>query len=73
MNYTLHEAIAEVLKTFPDRSATYLEISKLLKEKKLYIRKDGNPPPASQISARANNYSNLFVKTEKGKIKLIRG
>lgn len=65
----LHEAISEVLKTQPERAATPKRISQLIAERKLYYRKsDGEFPPASQVSARVNNYTHLFRKLTDGRI-----
>jgi hypothetical protein len=46
------------------------EIASEINRLGLYTRGDGQPVPASQISARANNYPNLFVRTG-GKIRLV--
>jgi hypothetical protein len=57
---TLHEAMQEVLADHEPRSAS--EIASEINSLGLYTRGDGQPVPASQISARANNYPNLFVR-----------
>lgn len=55
----LHEAIEVVLRN-ADKPLTFTEISKLINAQMLYARKDGKPVPASQISARVNQYPDLF-------------
>lgn len=55
----LHEAIQEVLSQ-KGRPLTFTEIAKEINAQKLYMRKDGMPIPASQISARVNKYPTLF-------------
>jgi hypothetical protein len=57
---TLHEAMKEVLADHDRRSAS--EIASEINRLGLYARGDGRPVPASQISARANKYRNLFVR-----------
>ncbi len=56
----LHEAIQEVIRQI-GCPLTYSEIANLINQKGLYSRKDGNPVPASQISARVKNYPTLFT------------
>jgi len=56
----LHEAIQEVIRQ-SGRPLSYSEIAHLVNQKGLYSRKDGNPVPASQISARIKNYPTLFT------------
>ncbi len=55
----LHEAIEAVLRN-ADKPLTFTEISKRINAQRLYARKDGKPVPASQISARVNQYPTLF-------------
>ncbi len=55
----LHEAIQEAIRQ-SGRPLTFTEIAKKINEQGLYTRKDGQPVPASQISARVNNYPELF-------------
>lgn len=55
----LHEAIEMVLRD-AGTPLTYTEIAKLINRQNLYSRKDGKPVPASQISARVKNYTQLF-------------
>ena len=60
----LHEAIQEVIRQ-SGRPITFTEIAKQINAQELYTRKDGQPVPASQISARVKNYPQLFsVNTE---------
>jgi hypothetical protein len=67
----LHEAIGKALEELPDKSGSYKEIASIISRDGTYVRKDGFPPPSSQISARANNYQQYFEKIGGG-IKLIR-
>ena len=68
---TLHEAIEEVLRTKPNREASYKEISEEIARRDLFIRpSDGNYPPHSQISARVNNHSQRFEKVGNGRVRL---
>ena len=55
----LHETIQEVLRR-SGHPLTFTEIAKQINAQKLYTRKDGQPVPASQISARVKSYSQLF-------------
>jgi len=55
----LHEAIQEVIRE-SGKALTFTEIAKQINAQKLYTRKDGQPVPASQISARVKNYPQLF-------------
>ena len=56
----LHEAIQEVIRE-SGKALTFTEIAKQINAQKLYTRKDGQPVPASQISARVKNYPQLFL------------
>lgn len=60
---TLHAAIIKVLQENM-RPMTSSEIALIINERNLYIRKDGNPIEAKQISARINNYPKLFTKKD---------
>lgn len=64
---TLHDAIAKVLADHESRSPS--EIALEINRRELYTRKDGEPVPGNQISARVNKYLNLFVVTG-GKVPL---
>ncbi|WP_282087958.1 N-6 DNA methylase [Aquimarina algiphila] len=67
---TLHEAIEQVLQN-AEKPLFSKDIADIINNQKLYIRKDGLPVSASQITTRANNYSKLFTR-ETGKIKLVK-
>lgn len=56
----LHEAIQEVIR-LSGHPLTFTEIAKQINAHELYFRKDGQPVPASQISARVKNYPQLFT------------
>lgn len=56
----LHEAIQEVIRE-SGKGLSFTEIAKQINAKELYSRKDGQPVPASQISARVKNYPLLFI------------
>ena len=66
---TLHEAISFVLKQ-ENRPMTAREIADIINSKKLYIRRDNNPVPTSQIHARVNNHPAIFSKIS-GEIHLV--
>ena len=55
----LHEAIQEVIRQ-SGHPLTFTEIAKQINAQELYTRKDGQPVPASQISARVKSYPQLF-------------
>ncbi|MBR3027544.1 MAG: hypothetical protein IKH58_05310 [Bacteroidales bacterium] len=59
---TLHEAMEEVLISNNRMPMAAKDIARIINERKLYDRGDGKPVPSSQISARANQYPNIFVK-----------
>lgn len=56
---TLHEAIEKVL-IREDRPLTAIEIAEEISRQKMYLRGDGSPVPASQVSARVSKYPHLF-------------
>lgn len=56
----LHEAIQEVIRN-SGKALTFTEIAEKINSLGLYNRKDGQPIPASQISARVKNYPHLFT------------
>ena len=56
---TLHDAIIKVLNDF-GRPMTGKEIVGVINKDKLYLRKDKNPVPSSQIYARVNKYPHIF-------------
>jgi len=55
----LHEAIAHVLQT-NGRPMSPSEIAQEVNTLGLYKRRDNNPVPSNQISARINKYLELF-------------
>lgn len=57
----LQDAILETLKS-NGKPMTCQEIADSLNSSKLYEREDGEDIPASQVSARVNNYPLLFIK-----------
>lgn len=63
----LHEAMAQVLAG--QEGLTSSEIASEINRLCLYTRGDGQLVPSSQISARANNYPNLFFRAG-GRIRL---
>jgi hypothetical protein len=71
----LHEAIAVVLLSKENRTATIEEISKEINKRKLFIRpSDGNPVPNYQVMQRTKlsdgKYSHLFEYIEPNKVRL---
>lgn len=58
---TLHEAIAFVLQ---GGAKTPRELADEINRCNLYLRKDGRPLPAYQVSARIRAYGYLFEKKE---------
>jgi hypothetical protein len=58
---TLHEAMERVLRDSPDCTATAAELSEAIRQRALYVRKDGAFPKPQQISARARQYPELFT------------
>lgn len=67
---TLHEAIELILQG-TDKAMTTREIADIINKKGLYMRRDNLPVSAAQVSARTNNYKEIFV-SELGKIKLVK-
>jgi hypothetical protein len=71
----LHEAIAVVLLSNPDRTMSFVEISDVIARRELYIRsKDGSPPPPYQIKMRTTlaggQYHHLFEHIKPDLIRL---
>lgn len=73
----LHEAIAVVLLSKENRTATIHEISKEIAERGLYFQKSGDIAPLEQIRLRTHTntcagkrYSHLFEYIETDKVKL---
>ena len=67
---TLHEAMRIVLTGLPNQTATSSKLIEIIERRGLYLRKDGLAARASQISARARKYPNLFVLESSGRILL---
>lgn len=67
---TLHEAIEQILQN-AEKPLFSRDIADIINNQKLYMRKDGLPVSASQVTTRANNYTKLFTR-EAGKIKLVK-
>jgi N-methylhydantoinase B/oxoprolinase/acetone carboxylase alpha subunit len=59
---TLHDAMAEVLKTSPGRRMKPAHLAAEIDRKGLYRMRDGRPVETQQIHARANNYPELFKR-----------
>ncbi|NER13379.1 hypothetical protein GWK08_08015 [Leptobacterium flavescens] len=74
MKLTLHEAIAVVLLNKENYTASQEEIAREINERRLYIRKDGEPVPGYQIMQRTElangNYHHLFDYQSKDRITL---
>ncbi len=73
----LHEAIAVVLLSKLNRSATYDEISEEIQSRELYRQKSGDVAPPGQIRLRTHpntkagkTYKHLFEYIEPNKVKL---
>ncbi len=66
-NITLHEAIKRVINEYGPAAVS--EITAKVNEKGLYRRRDGNPVPANQVSARIRKYPHMFIR-ESGKVYL---
>jgi HB1, ASXL, restriction endonuclease HTH domain len=60
---TLHDAMAIVLREQPDRQMTVRELAAEINRRRLYRKRDGSLLEASQVHARAKNYSRLFEKS----------
>ena len=57
---TLHEAMLDVLRR-SKLPLTAKEISAEIERRDLFVRRDGEYPPPSQIQARARKYPHLFT------------
>ncbi len=70
----LHEAIAVVLLSKPDRTSTFDEIADEITKRGLYQRKDQEPVPTYQIMQRTTlsggQYHHLFEKVGDKEIRL---
>ncbi|MBD1367423.1 N-6 DNA methylase [Mucilaginibacter sp. ZT4R22] len=67
---TLHEAIQELLTT-SDQALTSSEVAEKINSSQSYKRKDGQQLTPTQITARVNQYANVFTVTSDGLITLI--
>lgn len=59
---TLHEAMAEVLRTAPERMMRAGDLAAAIERRGLYRMRDGRPVEAQQIHARVGHYGALFTK-----------
>lgn len=59
---TLHEAMAEVLRTAPERMMRAGDLAAAIERRGLYRMRDGRPVEAQQIHARVSHYGALFTK-----------
>jgi len=59
---TLHDAIARAFETTGNSCMSPAEIAKAVNARGEYHRKDGNPVPSGQVSARMNNYRDRFER-----------
>lgn len=66
---TLHEAIKKILEEHGE-PLTISELAKEVNERKLFVRKDGNHIPSTQISSRITKYPNLFHFDDQRRVKL---
>jgi hypothetical protein len=70
----LHEAIAVILLSKPNRTATFNEVAEEINTRRLYLRKDSTALPAYQVMQRTtlsnNQYRHLFDKVGKTAIRL---
>ena len=58
----LHEAMAEVLRTAPERMMRAGDLAAAIERRGLYRMRDGRPVEAQQIHARVGHYGTLFTK-----------
>ena len=59
MSVTLHDEIGAILRE-SGKSLTSKQVAEIANRRRIYLRGDGKPMPASQVRARANNYTRLF-------------
>ncbi|WP_334147603.1 GIY-YIG nuclease family protein [Microbacterium sp.] len=59
---TLHQTIVEVL-TAAGHPLTARDVADEVNRRRLYVRADGQPLGASQVSARVRNYPGLFIES----------
>lgn len=60
--YTLHEAMAVVLRDAPNRTMRAPDIAAAVNDQRLYRMRDGRTVETGQIHARTNNYGDMFEK-----------
>ena len=56
----LHDAMVEVLRKRPGRRAHRADIADEINRRQLFARRDGNPVPPNQVSARASKRRDVF-------------
>jgi hypothetical protein len=59
---TLHEAMAAVLQTAPQRMMRARDLATEINERRLYWMRDGRPVEVRQIHARVGHHPHLFVR-----------
>ncbi len=59
---TLHEAMAEVLRSSPNGMLRAGDLAAEINRLRLYRMRDGRPVETQQIHARVGNYGHLFAK-----------
>jgi hypothetical protein len=59
---TLHEAMAEVLRSAPDHKLRAGDLAAEIQRRRLYQMRDGRPVEPQQIHARVGHYGHLFAK-----------
>lgn len=64
--FTLHEAIAAILREEGNRWMSAREIADAVNSRGLYHKKDGSLVETSQIHARTKNYGQIFEKSDAG-------
>lgn len=70
----LHDAIAEVLKAKPGKTATIEDIAAEINKRNLYSKKDGSPLKPEQVMLRAKlaggKYHHMFEYIEPDRVRL---
>ena len=59
---TLHDAMAEVLRTAPEHMMRAGDLAAEIQRRRLYQMRDGRPVEPQQIHARVGHYGDLFEK-----------
>lgn len=59
---TLHEAMAEVLRSAPEQMMRARDLAAEIHRRHLYVMRDGRPVEPQQIHARVGHYGDLFEK-----------